>query len=95
MPTTVLLDEKKSEFWPLALPGYGDKIRIQPSLAEFFDLHRPANVGKGDFLLHSTLQLILIKESMAFRFRDLQTTLGMLLGSEGTSVKSGDNGASR
>lgn len=80
MPRSVLLDESRDIQWPLGLPGYGDKIRLQPTLAEFFDAHRPANCGKGQFLIESTLTLILVKQILGFRFKEVHRTLGNLIG---------------
>ena len=60
MARNILLDESKDTHWPLGFPWAGEKIRLQASLAEIFDAARPATIGKGDFLLHSTLKAALI-----------------------------------
>ncbi len=80
MPRSVLLDESRDVQWPLGLAGYAEKIRIQPTLAQLFDAHRPANVGKGQFLIESTLLLILLKDILAFRWKESHGTLGALTG---------------
>ena len=62
MARNILLDESKDTHWPLGFPWAGEKIRLQASLADIFDAARPATVGKGDFLLHSTLKAALITD---------------------------------
>lgn len=89
---SVLLDEKKSEYWYLGLPGYATNLRIQPTLAEFFDAHRPANVTRGDFLIQNTLRMILIDQSIGFRLAELHNTLVTLRGSDFTPVESNGDG---
>jgi hypothetical protein len=78
-----LLDESKDLHWPLGFPWCGEKIRLQPTLAAVFEQARPATVGKGDFLLHSTAKALLIEGIVAGRFRHVYDTLGTLLGLEG------------
>ena len=85
MPRSVLLDESKDTHWPVAFPWAGDKIRLQDTLATIFDAARPATVGKGDFLLHSTLKCLLIADIINGNFRRVHDTLGVILGLDGTN----------
>lgn len=83
MPRNALIDESKNQHWPLGFGWCADKIRIQATLADIFDAHRPATVGKGDFLLHGTLRVVLIEGIVAGRLRQVYDTLGRLLGLDG------------
>jgi len=91
MPRSVLLDESKDTHWPLGFPWAGDKIRLQDTLAMIFDAARPATIGKGDFLLHSTLKSLLIADIINGDFRRVHNTLGVLLGLGGTHGKPQNN----
>jgi hypothetical protein len=82
-----LLDQTKSEQWPVGLPAYCDKVRLQPLVAEVLDEARPATVGKGDQLIHGALKLALIAAIVAGDFRWVHGTVGKLIGADAPAGK--------
>jgi len=87
-----LLDQTKSEQWPVGASGWCDKVRMQPMLAEILDDARPATIGKGDQLLHGALLVALITAMINGRLRWVYDTLGKILGLDAPAGKSLPNG---
>jgi len=76
-----LLQEKRSIQHPVGLPGWLDKVRLQPTVAAILDVERPASIGKGDQLIMGALEVVLIKAILAGRLQFVHDTTGMILGS--------------
>lgn len=88
MPRNLLLDETKEPQWPVGLPGWADKVRVQPTITEILDDARPATIGKGDQLINGALERALIAGIITGRWIWVYNTVGTILSLGAPSGKS-------
>jgi len=87
-----LLAESKDVQWPVGLPGWCDKVRLQPTIEAILDAMRPAALGKGDQLVLGALKMALIERIVSGDLRAVYDTVEALIGPSAPSGKSLPNG---
>lgn len=79
MSPSALIDEKKSSQITVTAPWRGN-VRVQPTVEAILDESRPANIGKGDQLIHGALQAALISGILSWDLVWVYRTVGRLIG---------------